>query len=165
MLLSSVSRRLTRCARTWVVSAAVASIVAFGAPGIAGAQVAVVVHPSNTTEELSLDNLRRLFLGQAKTFPNGAHARLAVHGPSAENFDRAALGLQPQVVRSRWMAIVFRGEAMSIPTELPAADEVKKFVRDHPDAIAYLPLSQVDATVKVLSIAGHKPNDAAYVIR
>ncbi|HEV7990244.1 MAG TPA: hypothetical protein VGP25_00370 [Gemmatimonadaceae bacterium] len=133
-------------------------------PRTAGAQIAVVVHPSNGIEELSLDKLRRLFLGQARTFPAGDHARLAVHSGSSATFDRAALGLQPEIVRSRWMAMIFRGESTSIPTELATPDDVKRFVHDHPDAIAFLPLSQVDASVKTISIDGHRPNDAGYVI-
>jgi hypothetical protein len=141
------------------------ALLAIGMPRTAQAQIAVVVNPSNSIEELSLDNLRRLFLGQAKTFPTGAHARLATHAPSVPAFDRAALGLQPEIVRSRWMAMIFRGEATSIPTELTNPDDVKKFVRDHADAIAFLPLSNVDGTLKILTVAGRRPNDAGYVIR
>lgn len=134
-------------------------------PRTSRAQVAVVVHPSNNIEELSLDKLRRLFLGQARTFPAGGHARLGVHSSSAPIFDRAALGLQPEIVRSRWMAMIFRGEATSIPAELSTPDDVKRFVRDHPDAIAILPLAQVDASVKAIAIEGRRPNEAGYVIR
>jgi hypothetical protein len=126
--------------------------------------VAVIVNPGNALEGLSTDILRRLYLGQARTFPNGGHARLAKHTPSAEVFDRAALGLQPEIVRSRWMAMIFRGEATALPTELAVVDDVKRFVREHPDAIAFLPASQVDATVKALAIDGKGPGDAGYII-
>jgi ABC-type phosphate transport system substrate-binding protein len=141
------------------------AVIALGLPSVGYGQIAVVVHPSNSLQDLSVDNLRRLFLGQAKTFPTGEHARLATHAPSAATFDRAALGLQQQIVRSRWMAMVFRGESTSIPTELATADDVKKFVREHPDAIAYLPLAQVDGSLKVLAIAGRRPTDAGYLIQ
>ena len=139
--------------------------MALGIPIVAHAQVAVVVNPSNTPEELSLDQLRRLFLGQAKAFPTGVHARLAWHAGSAGTFDRTALGLQPDVVRSRWMAMIFRGEAKGFPTELATPDDVKQFVRSHPDAIGFLPQADVDGSVKVLTIEGKRPTDAGYVIR
>jgi hypothetical protein len=128
-------------------------------------QVAEVVNPGNATEERSTDKLRRLFLGQTKTFPNGGHARLARYTPSAPVFDRAALALQPEIVRSRWMAMIFRGEATAVPTELATADDVKQFVRSHPDALAFVPAAQVDGSMKVLSIDGKKPSDAGYPIR
>lgn len=161
MLQQSMDRLHSRFTRAWIVLA----LLGLGVPSTAHAQIAVVVNPSNSIEELSLDNLRRLFLGQAKTFPTGAHARLGTHAPSAPAFDRAALGLQPEIVRSRWMAMIFRGEATSIPTELASPDDVKKFVRDHADAIAFIPLSSVDGTVKVVTVAGRRPNEAGYVIR
>jgi hypothetical protein len=44
-------------------------LLALVPPRTSGAQVAVVVNPSNKLEELSLDKLRRLYLGQARTFP------------------------------------------------------------------------------------------------
>ena len=155
------ARVRSRFARAWVVLA----LLGLSVPRTAYSQIAVVVNPSNSIEELSLDNLRRLFLGQAKTFPTGAHARLGAHASSAPTFDRTALGLQPEIVRSRWMAMIFRGEATSIPTELASPDDVKKFVRDHSDAIAFLPLSNVDGSVKILAVSGRRPNDPGYVLR
>ena len=132
-------------------------------PRVARAQaVAVVVNPGNTLEDLSTDKLRRLYLGQTKTFPDGSHARLARHTPSAPVFDQAALGLQPEIVRSRWMAMIFRGEASVLPVELAKAEDVKRFVREHPDAIGFLPAGQVDATVKAIRIDGKRPGDAGY---
>ena len=69
--------------RRRLASTLAAFVMALGIPIVAHAQVAVVVNPSNTLEELSLDKLRRLFLGQAKAFPTGVHARLAWHAGSA----------------------------------------------------------------------------------
>ena len=148
-----------------VRSIVAATLLTIALPLAARAQIAVVVHPSNNIEELSLDKLRRLFLGQARTFPAGGHARLGVLSSAAATFDRAALGLQPDIVRSRWMAMIFRGEATSIPAELSTVDDVKRFVRDHPDAIAILPAAQVDASVKAIAIEGRRPSEAGYVIR
>jgi ABC-type phosphate transport system substrate-binding protein len=134
-------------------------------PARLGAQLAVVVNTTNGVDELSADALRRLFLGQVTTFPTGSKARLATHSGSADVFSREALGLQREVVRSRWMAMTFRGEATSIPSDYASADDVKRFVREHADAIAYLPLADVDASVKVLRIDGRRPTDASYLIR
>lgn len=129
------------------------------------AQVAVVVNTANASDDLSLDRLRRLFLGQATTFSTGEHARLATYTGSIDIFVRAALGLQREIVRSRWMAMTFRGEATTLPAEYANSEDVKRFVREHPDAIAYLPAADVDATVKVLRIDGKRPTDPGYVIR
>jgi hypothetical protein len=153
------------CRRRLASTLAAFAILAFLTPTGARAQVAVIVNPANSLEELSLDKVRRLFLGQVKTFPTGSRARLAWHTGSAGTFDRSALGLQPEIVRSRWMAMIFRGEAKGFPTELSSPEDVKQFVRSHVDAIAFLPQADVDGTVKVLTIEGKRPGDVGYVIR
>jgi ABC-type phosphate transport system substrate-binding protein len=153
------------CRRRLASTLAAFAILGLLTPIVARAQVAIIVNPANPLEELSLDKVRRLFLGQVKTFPTGSRARLAWHVGSAATFDRSALGLQPEIVRSRWMAMIFRGEAKTFPTELATPDDVKQFVRSHADAIAFLPQANVDGTVKVLTIEGKRPNDAGYVIR
>jgi hypothetical protein len=135
------------------------------APATLGAQIAVVTNPANAVEDLSADALRRLFLGQATTLPTGKRARLATHSPSSERFDTGALKLQPEIVRSRWMAMTFRGETTTIPTDFASAEDVKRFVRENADALAYLPLADVDATVKVVRIDGRRPADAGYLLR
>jgi hypothetical protein len=128
------------------------------------AQIAVVTNVANATEDLSADALRRLYLGQSTTLPGGMRVRLATHAGSSERFDRDALRLKPEIVRSRWMAMTFRGEATSIPTDFSSADEVKRFVREHVEALAYLPLADVDATVKVVRIDGNRPADSGYLL-
>jgi hypothetical protein len=129
------------------------------------AQLAVIVNERNAADEISTDRLKRLFLGQATTFTAGDHARLATHAPSSERFDRSALGLSRELVRSRWIGMAFRGEATSVPTDLTTVDDVKRFVREHPDAIAYIPAADVDATVKELRVDGKRPADPGYPIR
>jgi hypothetical protein len=142
--------------------------IALGALLIAprlSAQVAVIVNTKNQIDDISADRLKRLFLGQATTFPTGEHARLAVHTGSSERFDQAALGLGREMVRARWMAMAFRGEATAVPSDFADADDAKKFVREHADAIAYIPASEVDASVKVLRVDGKRPADSGYPIR
>ena len=132
------------------------------APARLAAQVAVVTNVANTMEDLSTDALRRLFLGQSTALPSGRRAQLATHAESAERFDRDVLHLRPEIVRARWMSMTFRGETTSIPTDFSSPDDVKRFVRDHVDALAYLPLAAVDATIKVLRIDGRRPTDPDY---
>lgn len=147
------------------LGAALALALVLWLPARAEAQVAVVVNRASTVEDLSTVALRGLFLGQTTTLPGGARARLATHTASAERFDRVALGLAHEAVRSRWMAMTFRGEATAIPSDYASADDVTRFVREHAEAIAYLPLADVDATVKVLRIDGRRPGDAGYLLR
>jgi hypothetical protein len=134
------------------------------APARLPGQLAVVTNVASAVDELSADALRRLYLGQSPTLPNGRRAQLATHAPSTERFDRDALHLKPEIVRARWMSMTFRGETTSIPTEFSSSDDVKRYVREHADALAYLPFADVDATVKVLRIDGRRPADPDYLL-
>ena len=166
ILMMKVRRDNRNAMRSSRAIALFAALVASAlAPRVVGAQIAVVVSAANPIDELSADQLKRLFLGQGSTFPGGQHARLARQAPSAMAFDRTALNLQPEIVRSRWMTIVFRGEATAMPAAFESTDDVKKFLQEHADGITYLPLAAVDASMKVLRIDGRKPSDPAYPIR
>lgn len=159
------ARRGVRGASTRLRDLALLLVLVFAPLGRLQSQVAVVVNPANTADDIPLDRLKRLFLGQTTTFSNGEHARLATHGGSAEQFDQRALGLNREIVRARWMAMTFRGEIATLPADYASADDVKRFVHEHADAIAYIPIGDVDATVKVLRVDGKRPTDAGYVIR
>jgi hypothetical protein len=41
---------------------------------------------------------------------------------------------------------------------------MKRFVREYPDAIGFLPAGQIDGTVKSIAIDGKRPGDAGYSI-
>ena len=136
-------------------------------PRLAAAQVslAVVVNTTNPTERLTTDQLRRLFLAETFTFPSGGRARIAMHSGSTAGFAQKALAQRPERVRARWMAAVFAGEASAAPSELASVEDVRKFVKEHPDAIAFLPATAVDESVKVVRVDGYRPGDAAYPLR
>lgn len=127
--------------------------------------LAVVVGRDSPVAQLTLDQLRRLFLGQTATLPTGQAVRVIIHRPSAAAFDRRALAVTEAAVKRRWVAAVFRGEAQATPTEMDTADEVKRHVASHANALAYIPVTDVDASVRVVRIGGRQPGDADYPVR
>lgn len=155
--------------RRWLLVRIVAALaLAIAAsPRLASAQVqlAVVVHPSNPTDRLTSDQLRRIFLAEAFTYPGGGHVLVAMHSASAAGFAQRVLAQRPERVKARWMAAVFAGEASAAPSQLASVEDVRKFIQEHPDAIAFLPVSAVNEDVKVLRVDGYRPGDAAYPLR
>ena len=144
---------------------ALAAALVLAASGRARAQIAVVVHPSNATTQLSMDELRRIFLGKTTSFHGAGRIEVAGALPSRDAFCRAALGLDVEQYRRRWMALAFRGEVQELPKELPDPQAVRRYVAEHPGAIAYLPLSAVDGDVRVVAIDGRRPTDPGYPLR
>lgn len=150
--------------RTLLLAAGLAVLTAVGEPASAAAQMAVIVHPAATTRAVSLEDLRRLFLGNTQTLDT-THVQVVEAAKLRKPFYRALLGLSDEEVRRRWVALVFRGEATALPKTLPDDAAVKAYVAEHPGAIGFVDASSVDGTVRVLTVDGHKPTEAAYALR
>jgi hypothetical protein len=149
-----------RIARCLLIVACVAS-----ASRAALAQTAVIVHRSSPVEDVKLDDLRRFFLGQSSMGASGQTAMLVELTPIRVRFYKKLLGLRADEVRRRWIGMVFRGDALALPFELADAAAVKKFVREHPGAVAFLDASDVDETVKAIRIDGKRITDPQYPLK
>jgi hypothetical protein len=60
---------------------------------------------------------------------------------------------------------LFTGEVFVSPKTLATPIGVRKFVFNVPGAIGYLRASDVDSTVKVIKVSGHRLDDAEYPLR
>jgi hypothetical protein len=125
-------------------------------------QIAVIVHPTNAASAMSMEDLRRLYTGKSTTFTTHRHAVLLECAAASDAFYHRLLGLSPDVVRQRWVGIVFRGEAGSVPLEMANADAVIRYVSQHEDAIGFVPADAVTSAVKVVAIDGARPGDPGY---
>ena len=142
---------------------AVACLTIASRPALA--QTAVIVHRSSAVSDVKLDDLRRFFLGQGALAANGRQVILVELSPIRTRFYKRLLGLSPDDVRRRWIGVVFRGDALTLPFELDDATAVKKFVAEHPGAVAFVEVSDLDDTIKALRIDGKRPGDPLYPIK
>jgi ABC-type phosphate transport system substrate-binding protein len=115
------------------------------------AEVAVVVHPnnSNALDELSIS---LIFLGKAKSFPDGSRAKPVNQKEDAaitDDFNKKLLNKSSAQLKAYWSKLVFTGKG--IPPEAVLSDtEVIKLVVSDPNAIGYVDVSAIDDTVKVV---------------
>lgn len=120
--------------------------------GLAYDPLAIIVHSSNPTNDLTLVQLRDIF--QGRTFdwtPYGGTGE--VIPVSREANALARILFEQRVMNNR---------AVTLNAVLkPSAQDVIDFVAKTPGAIGYVSLSHVDARVKVLSIEGVKPDPAS----
>ena len=129
------------------------------------AQTAVIVHRSSVVNDVKLDELRRFFLGQGSIVASGQHVMLVELTPLRTHFYKRLLGISPDDVRRRWIAVVFRGDALTLPFELADPAAVKKFVAEHAGAVAFIDVADVDDTIKALRIDGKRPGDPQYPLK
>jgi hypothetical protein len=129
------------------------------------AQTAVIVHRASAVNDVKLDDLRRFFLGQGALAANAQQVMLVELSPIRTRFYKRLLGLSPDEVRRRWIGVVFRGDALTLPFELADPAAVKRFVAEHPGAVAFIEVSDIDDTVKALRVNGKRPGDPQYPLK
>lgn len=127
--------------------------------------IAVIVHRDNPVADLTLEELRRLFVGNTIMFGSRLRVALAETESERARFYRLALSMNEDRVKRHWISLVFAGEASTPPETFTSAEDVKRFVATRPGAIAFIPARALDGTVKVLTIGGRGPADPTYALR
>ena len=119
---------------------------------IAIAEVAVIVHPSAGVASLTEDDVSRLFLGKAKSFPGGAQAvpiNQNEGSAAREKFNEAVCKKNASQYKAYWSQLVFTGKGTP-PKDAGDDAAVKALVAANPNMIGYIDASAVDASVKVV---------------
>lgn len=148
-----------RCALSLLLSATPAHL--------AGAQdpIAVIVHPSGTLADLSLETLQRLFLGRSALLPNKESVVLLESAWLRDRFYSRALGMNADRFKRHWIGVIFSGEGVTPPREMGSPAEVLQYVATHRGAVAFIELRNVDSSVRTVSISGLRATDPDYRLR
>src|SRR5229473_8452122 len=117
--------------------------------------LAVVVNLSNPIENLSMAELRNLFLGERSHWPNGRRITLVMMEPGQP--ERAVVlrdicQMHETDFNNHFLHGVFTGEVLVSPKTLATPVGMRKFVFNVPGAIGYLRVSDLDPSVKAVRI-------------
>lgn len=118
----------------------------------ATAEVAVIVHPSLSVDSLTEDDVARLFLGKAKSFPGGAQAvpiNQNEGSPARDKFNETVCKKNASQYKAYWSQLVFTGKGTP-PKDGGNDAEVKALIASNPNMIGYVDSGTVDASVKVV---------------
>jgi hypothetical protein len=135
-------------------------------PQIASEQnLAVVVNLSNPVQNLSMPELRRIFLGGRSHWPNGRRITLVMMEPGQP--ERAVVlrdicQMHETDFNNHFLHGVFTGEVLVSPKTLATPVGMRKFVFNVPGAIGYLRVSDLDPSVKAIRIDERGPEDKGY---
>jgi hypothetical protein len=153
-----------------LVTVAFAAIL-FCLPASARAQafpVAIVVHPDVPVDNISFDDLRRIFMAQQQFWRDKSRITLLVRAPIATErrmvLERIYRMSEDQF-RQFWIGKMFRADVASGPKIVYSSEMARELVTAIPGAITFLPLDAVTRDVKVLRIDGRLPTDAGYPLR
>jgi ABC-type phosphate transport system substrate-binding protein len=122
----------------------------FACDALAG--VSVIVHPSQSIDELTRAQAVNVFLGKIKTLPSGTliipidQERMS---PERLEFYEKLANKNQNQLNAYWARQVFTGKGQP-PSQLKNNREVKLLISNNPGMIGYIDSSVVDDTVKVI---------------
>lgn len=156
---------ILRTALAWVVLAAWAPVPVSAQAGTA---VAIVVHPATGVDNLSFDQLRRIFHGEQQFWSDGRRVTLLMRAPAAAErelvLDRI-YEMNEDEFREYWIGKMFRAEVAAGPKLVYSSDMARDLVTVIPGAITFVPVSDVSSDSRVVRIDNLLPSDAGYALR
>jgi hypothetical protein len=129
--------------------------------------LAVVVAKNSPVNELSLYDLKHLFLGDYVNGPDGKRLIPLHHAsgsPERIAFGASVLGLSPDQETAYWIDRRIRGQSGS-PRAIAQAVLAQRIVGHLDGGITYVRLNEVRPDVKVVRIDAKLPTDQGYRVR
>lgn len=117
------------------------------------ASVAVIIHPDNPNT-LDERQLRNIYLGKSRTFPDGRDVTLLDLQPgetARDVFIQNVLRRSEANLSAYWARMLFSARGRP-PQELAGVSAVKQKVSSDPSAIGYINADDVDDSVRVLML-------------
>jgi len=130
--------------------------------------LAIVLNTANATDNLSLVQLRSIFLSERAHWSDGQKITVVMREqghPERALILRAVCRMSETDFNQYLMHSTFTGQVQGGPKLLTSAPGVRKFVFNVPGAIGYLRAAEVDRSVKVVRIEGRLPGDEGYRLK
>lgn len=120
-------------------------------PGLALAEVEVIVHPSNAAS-MDKDAIKRIFLGKTRAFPGGGEAvpvSLKEGSSESAGFTKSVLSKTPKQLKAYWAKMVFTGKGTP-PRQLDSPGQLLDLIATNPSLIGFVPAGTANGSVKVV---------------
>ena len=130
--------------------------------------VAVVVNDETPVTDLSLAEVRKVFLGERQYWNAKLPVVLLIRAPVARERDvvlRVIYQMTEVQFKQYWVAKIFRAEVTAPPKIVYSNDLQYELVSAIPGAIAIVDSRNVRPGVKVLRVDGRLPGDKDYPLR
>jgi ABC-type phosphate transport system substrate-binding protein len=116
-------------------------------------EVYVVVNTSNKIATLSLEEVRRIFMGEKSSWAGGKRITvlmLAPDQPERVVVLQAVFKMNESEYTKYFLQAAFTGHVLAAPRDLPSAAQMKAQVAANPNAIGYLSRDDVNENVRVV---------------
>lgn len=115
------------------------------------ADIAVIVHPDNSINNVAQKDLMRLYLGKRSQLQGVevTPADQASDMPIKKEFYQKVINKSLFQAKAYWSRMIFTGKGAP-PTEFSSSSEIKQWVSQTLDGVGYIYSSEVDDSVKVV---------------
>jgi len=130
-----------------------------------GEPLAIVINRSNPIRNLSLQDLRSIFLSERSYWPNGRRITLVLRDlgdPERRTIIHEVCNMSEDQFRVHVLRGMFTGEILVSPKTLNTPAGVRRFIFNVPGAIGALRISETDDSVGVVRIDNLLPFDKGY---
>jgi hypothetical protein len=135
--------------------------------GAAALVLVPIVAINSPLTDITLGTLRRVFSSEPVSGPGGLRL-VGFNQPAGsrarEVFDRAVLGLDPDQAARYWVDQRIRGGARP-PRQVNSVALLRQVISRFPGGVGYLAPSELDQSVRALTINGATPDAANYPLR
>lgn len=137
-------------------------------PSSASEELAIIVNRSNPTDNLSFADVRKVFLAEFRTWPNGRKITLVMREkgqPERDAVLRLIYRMNESYFNRYFLQANFTGQLQAEPKQLTTSAGVRRFIFNVPGAIGYVRADEVDDSVKVVRVDGRLPGEAGYKVK
>jgi ABC-type phosphate transport system substrate-binding protein len=130
--------------------------------------LAIVVRPEVSIDNLTFSELRKLMLGNRQFWTSNLRVTLLIRAPGTREREavlKTIYQMSEAQFQQYWIAKVFREEATSGPRIVYSNEMAAELVSAIPGAVAFVEASQVPKGLKVLKIDGRLPGEKGYALR
>ncbi len=127
--------------------------------------IAVVVHPDTPVSDLSLSEVRRVFLGERQYWNSKTPVELIIRAPGARERElllKVIYEMTENQYKGFWIAKNFRAEAVAPPKMVYTNEQANELLSAIPGAIAVMERRDVRPGLKIVRVEGLLPGEAGY---
>lgn len=139
----------------------------------AGDPIVVIVNAANPVENLTVGELKKLFMSDRSKWDTGksvAPVMVVAGAPERTAFLKAVCGMSDADFTKYFMQAAFAGKSATPPKEVGSAAAVKAFVGGSPGGIGFVKAGDFhgdgsDGSVKAVKIEGAAASDSGYKLK
>ena len=132
------------------------------------ADVAIVVHPDTPVNNLTLAEVRKVFLGERQYWNTNIPVVLLIRAPVARERNvvlKTIYQMSESQFKQYWIAKIFRAESATAPKVVYSNDMANELATAIPGAIAFIDVREVRPGTKVIRVDGRLPGEPGYPLR